>query len=716
MPNSFTPQQIEQFLQEFFDVVGARQYVGARYVPIFGRAGEDTVEWDDLAPYEPLTVVMHQGVSYVSRRYVPTGIQITDTDYWVETYRFNAQVEQYRQEVLSFQGQIDRIREDYVPFPDSDTYPKYGLLGQVLTTLTNGATKWEEPVTVTADVAEPLIEDWLDAHPEATTSVQDRAITRAKLNASLDKAIPFARSLPASTDLNDFDEAGYYPLATSTTYTNAPTNNGRRFLMVNSTGSGGLSQILIAQGQGVAYTRMRYDNVWHDWSAIAVPNGTITREKLASGLDLGTFFIRTLPVSTDLDDFTSMGYYPLATNTAYTNAPTNMGRRYLMAFATSDNSFAQILICQTQGLVYTRMRYDGVWHDWSAIAVPNGTITREKLASALDTESFFVRSLPVSTDLDDFTLMGYYPLATSTTYENAPTNMGRRYLLVITTGTIPYAQILVCQTQGLVYSRMYYDNAWHDWQSVTKQLPTTIRVCSYNIGLYSYGHSYPIEDVTNMPAKDALVRNFIYHNDFDVMYIEEFSNRTKDGVAAREEFSDYYKYFNAENAQAIASKFQLSNVVTGTFTDSVAANTRYWRRAEIYVNGHKIALFGCHLAWQNTPEAATVRNLQKQEIIDTILADYDYAILFGDWNAYDISEYDIFTTNGFKIANNGYLGAENTQPSISPQYPLDNVVTKGDIFRIAGKAQEPLYVPAHENDEDYYVSDHIPYAATITIY
>jgi hypothetical protein len=63
------------------------------------------MEWDDLAPYEPLTVVMHEGVSYVSRRYVPKDIQITDTDYWVQTYRFNAQVEQYRQgkeKVLGF--------------------------------------------------------------------------------------------------------------------------------------------------------------------------------------------------------------------------------------------------------------------------------------------------------------------------------------------------------------------------------------------------------------------------------------------------------------------------------------------------------------------------------------------------------------------------------------------------------------------------------------
>lgn len=182
---NFTPQEIEDFLQQFFNVVGARQYVGARYVPIFGRAGEGTVEWDDTAPYEPLTVVMHEGVSYVSRRYVPRGIQIEDDEYWAETYRFNAQVEQYRQEVLSFQGQIDRIStdlaNDYVPFPDATLHPKYGTQGQVLSTLADGSTKWEDPVVPSDAQAEAVITTWLDQHPEATTTVQDGAISTAKL-------------------------------------------------------------------------------------------------------------------------------------------------------------------------------------------------------------------------------------------------------------------------------------------------------------------------------------------------------------------------------------------------------------------------------------------------------------------------------------------------------------------------------------------------------
>ena len=36
-----------------------RQYTGARYVPIFGRVGDESITWDNTKPYEPLTIVLH---------------------------------------------------------------------------------------------------------------------------------------------------------------------------------------------------------------------------------------------------------------------------------------------------------------------------------------------------------------------------------------------------------------------------------------------------------------------------------------------------------------------------------------------------------------------------------------------------------------------------------------------------------------------------------
>lgn len=81
---------------------GVRQYVGARYVPVFA----DPLEWSDTIGYEPLTVVLHEGNSYTSRQSVPVGIDIGNTTYWAETGSYNAQIEAYRREVLAYDGRI----------------------------------------------------------------------------------------------------------------------------------------------------------------------------------------------------------------------------------------------------------------------------------------------------------------------------------------------------------------------------------------------------------------------------------------------------------------------------------------------------------------------------------------------------------------------------------------------------------------------------------
>ena len=106
MAKPFTPEQISQILEEFFKVVGTRQYIGARYVPIFGRKGEESIEWDNSAPYEPLTIVLYQGNSYTSRQYVPVGVEITNQEFWAITGNYNAQIEQYRSEVATFDDRI----------------------------------------------------------------------------------------------------------------------------------------------------------------------------------------------------------------------------------------------------------------------------------------------------------------------------------------------------------------------------------------------------------------------------------------------------------------------------------------------------------------------------------------------------------------------------------------------------------------------------------
>lgn len=90
------------------DYSGVREYVGARYVPVFANPAE----WDNTRGYEPLTIVLHKGNSFTSAQYVPTGIDISNTEYWLETGNWNAQIEAYREEVRRYDGRITQNAND----------------------------------------------------------------------------------------------------------------------------------------------------------------------------------------------------------------------------------------------------------------------------------------------------------------------------------------------------------------------------------------------------------------------------------------------------------------------------------------------------------------------------------------------------------------------------------------------------------------------------
>ena len=78
------------------------QYIGARYVPLFA----EPAEWNAERTYEPLTIVLHEGNSYTSKQFVPRGVDLDNDEFWALTGNYNSQVEQYRQEVKTFDGRI----------------------------------------------------------------------------------------------------------------------------------------------------------------------------------------------------------------------------------------------------------------------------------------------------------------------------------------------------------------------------------------------------------------------------------------------------------------------------------------------------------------------------------------------------------------------------------------------------------------------------------
>lgn len=100
---------------------GPSQYVGARYVPKFA----DPIEWDIERGYESLTIVTHNGQSYTSKCPVPPGIEITNTRYWALTGDYNAQVEEYKEQVKDLSAQVTGFASDNKEFREKiDQYDK----------------------------------------------------------------------------------------------------------------------------------------------------------------------------------------------------------------------------------------------------------------------------------------------------------------------------------------------------------------------------------------------------------------------------------------------------------------------------------------------------------------------------------------------------------------------------------------------------------------
>lgn len=140
-----------------------RQYIGARYVPIFA----DPLTWDNTHSYEALVMVDYMGDTYTSKKPVPPGVAITDTEYWVMTGSFNSQLSQIRTDVEDLQKHVYRkylfVADSYGTSIVPDIVSMLGLTSDDYTAVIEGgsgfgaaygaSTNWQTMIenTVTTD-------------------------------------------------------------------------------------------------------------------------------------------------------------------------------------------------------------------------------------------------------------------------------------------------------------------------------------------------------------------------------------------------------------------------------------------------------------------------------------------------------------------------------------------------------------------------------------
>lgn len=94
------------YLMKGVSNMAIKKYIGARYAPQFMGA------WDKASEYAALSVVYTNDQSYVSRKTVPANTEITNTEFWIKSADWNAQVTQYNKNVEQYQANVERYNQN----------------------------------------------------------------------------------------------------------------------------------------------------------------------------------------------------------------------------------------------------------------------------------------------------------------------------------------------------------------------------------------------------------------------------------------------------------------------------------------------------------------------------------------------------------------------------------------------------------------------------
>lgn len=93
------------YLMKGVSNMAIKKYIGARYAPKFMGA------WDKTSEYAALSVVYTNEQSYVSRKTVPANTEITNTEFWIKSADWNAQVAKYNQNVERYEQNVQNYAE-----------------------------------------------------------------------------------------------------------------------------------------------------------------------------------------------------------------------------------------------------------------------------------------------------------------------------------------------------------------------------------------------------------------------------------------------------------------------------------------------------------------------------------------------------------------------------------------------------------------------------
>ena len=227
-----------------------------------------------------------------------------------------------------------------------------------------------------------------------------------------------------------------------------------------------------------------------------------------------------------------------------------------------------------------------------------------------------------------------------------------------------------------------------------KQRKTSIKVCSFNVGIWTDGVSANArvadEDV---PKQSVELRRFLGRIDADFVLCEEAvdtfnKSKTINSYEYCFENNLPYAWFVKEGSQEakdsgvgasqmlLTSKYKMSNIQHHKYVNGT--DTRSYMTFDVELDGKTINFIVAHASTEGSSDG--VRQEQLAELA-SLLATYKYGILTGDFNTFSITEFDTHFSN-FNMANHGYFGDFVTWPAEGWETwnkCLDNIITTKSI-------------------------------------
>ena len=404
--------------------MATRQYIGARYVPkFFENPNTHDNEWLSGASYEALTIVTYYNNSYTSKKPVPStvGNPADNPSYWVVTGNYNAQVEQYREDVETGIAEINQtvseftgdITQQQTTFEDNITQRQNSFETLTNETINNykdaideSEANYKADTDTSLNNMQTQINNLVISGGDSSAEVLQARGQFSTLNDRLSTMLGINRT---QASIDDLTTPGIYRATVPSTYAAelGLTIDNYFFTCIvykpATAVAGDVIQMLIAvstvTNTNHVFVRNSYNNAWSvPFSKLTTPENILTYTVTRS----------------DIDSLTTCGVFGATVSNSYNDQLNiNVDDYYFTCFVMKPATLAsqdvvQMLVACNRNTphinkVYVRNSYSGNWTN--------------PFVELTNPDNVYKWNLP-STDIDNATTPGTYRTTIPSTYES----------------------------------------------------------------------------------------------------------------------------------------------------------------------------------------------------------------------------------------------------------------------------------------------------------